>query len=73
MKKKNVIKNLYKIRCEIIDETVLKERLEIKRDHPLIKNYSNFVWGYKVGLSQAAMILLDKIYDLFPEEKDEEE
>ena len=73
MKRKNVIKNLYRIRCEIIDEIVEKKRLEFKEDHSAIQNYSNFVWGYKVGLSQAAMILLDKIYELFPEEKDEEE
>ena len=30
-------------------------------------------YGYQVGMSRAAMILLDKIYEMFPEERNEED
>ena len=74
MKKEKVKSLLYDARGKIIDE------LDEMKEYPgeaFVKNHGmkeyDFDYGYRVGISSAAMILLNVIYELFPEEKDEDE
>ena len=71
MKKKRVNEKLYEIRVAIIDE--IEEPTEEMEQFLLYLQDESMEYGYNVGMSHAAMILLDKIYEMFPEEKDEEE
>lgn len=71
MKKKKVKEKLYEIRKAIIEEIEEPEEgTEI-----LIQKYEKgfMRYGYRVGMSRAAMILLYKIYEMFPEEEEENE
>ena len=70
MKKKRVKEKLYEIRLAIIDE--IEEPTEEMEQFLYDHQKDNMEYGYKVGMSHAAMILLDKIYELFPEEKYED-
>ena len=55
-------KKLYKARKLIIEEIDKHERIKNHEGiRDLVKNYKDFSYGYNVGLSQAAMILLDLI------------
>jgi len=73
MKKQKVKKKLYEIRVAIINEIEEpKEELEEFITRREEEGRGSMMYGYKVGMSQAAMILLDKIYEMFPEEKDED-
>ena len=71
MKKQKVKENLYKIRVDIIDQ--IEEPKEVMEDFIFGHQKDSFGYGYRVGMSWAAMILLDKIYEMFPEEKEDEE
>ena len=71
MKKQKVKENLYKIRMDIIDQ--IEEPNEVMEKFIFEHQKDSFEYGYKVGMSWAAMILLDKIYEMFPEEKEDEE
>lgn len=71
MKKKKVKEKLYDIRVAIIDQ--IEEPTEEMEQFLFNHQKDSMEYGYQVGMSRAAMILLDKIYELFPEEKDEEE
>ena len=67
MRKKRVKEMLYEIRKNIIKE--IDEPTE-ELDEFIFKNeVSSTLYGYQVGMSRAAMILLDKIRELYPEEE----
>lgn len=70
MKKRKVIKKLYDIRIAIIDQ--IEEPTEEMEQFLLYHQDGSMEYGYKVGMSHAARILLDKIYEMFPEERNEE-
>lgn len=72
MKKKKVKAMLYEIRGSIIDEIGSREREEINSQPLFIQHWSTFDYGYRRGLTEAAMIMLDKIYEMFPEEEQDE-
>ena len=72
MKKKNVKALLYKIRCEIIDEIGEMDRMMENSAEQFIKDGGSFRYGYRRGLTEAAMIMLDRIYEKFPEEEENE-
>ena len=71
MKKHKVKEKLYEIRVDIIDQ--IEEPNEVIEEFIFQHQKDSFEYGYKVGMSRAAMILLDKIYEMFPEEKEDEE
>lgn len=72
MKKRKVKEMLNAIRDEMIDEIAEENRIDIDSFRNLIKEPVDFIYGYKVGLSQAAMIMLEWMEELFTEEKDDE-
>ena len=72
MKRKNVKKLIYGIRMDIIDEIGELNRMNKNTQMSFVKHYGSFEYGYKRGLTEAAMIMLDRIYETFPEEKEEE-
>ena len=71
MKKKKVKEKLYDIRKAIIDQ--IEEPTEEMEQFLFNHQKDSMKYGYQVGMSRAAMILLDKIYEMFPEEKNEED
>ncbi len=71
MKKKKVKEKLYEIRLEIIEQ--IGDPTEEMEQFLFNHKEGSMKYGYRVGMSHAAMIVLDKIYELFQEEKDEEE
>ena len=72
MKKKEVKQFVYGIRVEIINEIGELKRMEENTQKTYVKDNGSFVYGYRRGLTEAAMIMLDRIYDKFPEENKEE-
>ena len=70
MKKKKVKEMLYGIRVRIIDEIEEQERMEENTAKEFVKHGGSFVYGYKRGLTEAAMIMLDEIIKEWPEEED---
>ena len=72
MKKEKVKELLYSIRCEIIDEIGELDRMMENSAEQFIKDGGSFRYGYRRGLTEAAMIMLERIYEKFPEEKDED-
>lgn len=71
MKKQKVKEKLYEIRLAIINE--IEEPVETMENFIFEHQKDSFEYGYKVGMSWAAMIMLDKIMEMFPEEKEDEE
>ena len=71
MKKQKVKEKLYEIRLAIINE--IEEPAETMGEFIFEHQKDSFEYGYKVGMSWAAMIMLDKIMEIFPEEKEDEE
>ena len=71
MKKKKVKEKLYDIRKAIIDQ--IEEPTEEMEQFLFNHQKDSMEYGYQVGMSRAAMILLDKIYEMFPEERNEED
>lgn len=71
MKKKKVKEKLYDIRVAIIDQ--IEEPTEEMEQFLFNHQKDSMEYGYQVGMSRAAMILLDKIYEMFPEERNEED
>ena len=66
MKKKKVKEKLFDIRAAIIDEI---ENPNEELEQFLLKHHKDSMrYGYKVGMSRAAMILLEKACEMFPEE-----
>ena len=63
---------LYEIRVMIIDEIQEMERMKAEELEHLYKYYGSYSFGYRRGLTEAAMIMLEKIYEVFPEEKAED-
>lgn len=70
MKKKLVKEKLYEIRLAIIEE--IEEPEDDIEEFLLKKQGHSMRYGYQVGMSRAAMILLEEIYKMFPEEKEDE-
>ena len=71
MKKQKEKEKLYEIRVAIIDE--IEEPKEVMEKFIFEHQKDSFGYGYRVGMSWAAMIMLDKIMEMFPEEKEDEE
>jgi len=71
MKKKEVKQFVYGIRVEIINEIGELKRMEENTVKMFVNDEASFEYGYRRGLTEAAMIMLDRIYDKFPEEKEE--
>ena len=71
MKKNKVKALMYSVRLEIIEEIEEMERMEYNSAQYLIKDRSSFEYGYKRGLTEAAMIILDRIKDSFPKQSDD--
>lgn len=71
MKKKLVKGKLFDIRAAIIDE--IEEPKEDIEEFLLKNQEYSMRYGYRVGMSRAAMILLEEIYKMFPEEKESDE
>lgn len=70
MKKRQVKEKLFDIRAAIIDE--IEEPTELIAQFLLKHEEDPMDYGYKVGMSRAAMILWEKIYEMFPEGKEED-
>lgn len=70
MKKEKVKEKLFDIRAAIIDE--IEDPSEEMSLFLLKHEEDSMDYGYKVGMSRAAMIMLEKIYEMFPEEKEED-
>ena len=71
MKKEKVKELIYGMRVEIIEEIGDLKRMKENTQMSFVKDYGSFEYGYKRGLTEAAMIMLDRIYDKVPEEKEE--
>ena len=71
MKKKKVKEKLYDIRIAIIEQ--IEEPTEEMEQFLFNHQKDSMEYGYQVGMSREAMILLDKIYEMFPEERNEED
>ncbi len=71
MKKKKVKEKLYEIRMEIIEQ--IEDPTEEMEQFLFNHQKDSMEYGYQVGMSRAAMIMQDKIIEMFPEERDEEE
>ena len=72
MKNKKVKELLYEIRGSIVEEIGEMDRMEGNTAKEFVKDAPSFSYGYLRGLSEAAMILLEKIYAMYPEEKEQE-
>ena len=72
MKKKKVKELLYRIRFEIIYEIDAQKRMDENTAPQFVRDDISFEYGYKRGLTEAAMIMLDRIYEKFPEEEENE-
>ena len=73
MKKRKLKEMLNAIRDEMIDEIAEENRIDIDSFRYLIKEPVDFIYGYKVGLSQAAMIMLEWMEELFPDKTNGDE
>ena len=72
MKKKKVYKSLTEIQMAIIDE-IHEPKGDLEDLMSRKENEKNIFYGYQIGMSRAAMILLDKIIEMFPEIKEQDE
>jgi hypothetical protein len=72
MKKKKVYKSLTEIQKTIIDE-IHEPKSDLEDLMSRKENEKNIFYGYQIGMSRAAMILLDKIIEMFPEIKEQNE
>jgi len=73
MKKKKVKRMLYDIRVKMIDEIEEMRRAPDDDFHKSLElDMETLLYGYRIGMSQATMILLDEINRLFPEVEDED-
>ena len=73
MKKAKVKALLYEIRVMFINEIAERERMRAEELEHLYKDYGSYEYGYMRGLTEAAMIMLEKIDEMFPEEKHEQD
>lgn len=73
MKKAKVKALLYEIRVMIIDEIQEMDRMKAEELKHLYVDYGSYAFGYRRGLTEAAMIMLEKIDEKFPEEANGEE
>ena len=71
MKKKNVKALMYSTRVKIINEIELCDRAAENELKSCYRDLNSYMYGYKRGLTEAAMIMLDVIYAKWPEEEDE--
>ena len=72
MKKKKVYKSLTEIQMAIIDE-IHEPKGDLAELMSKKENERNIYYGYQIGMSRAAMILLDKITEMFHEFREQEE
>ena len=70
MKKKKVKDLLYSIRTEIIEEISETNRMNNCPQY-LRTDQGSYHYGYQRGLTEAAMIMLERIMEKFPEEKED--
>ena len=73
MKKTEVKELLYDIRTDIINEIAEQNRRDGNTQELFLKDWGTFEYGYLRGLTEAAMIMLERIYGRFPEEKRKDE
>lgn len=71
MKKQKVKEKLFEIRGAIIHE--IDKPAEGVFLYMLLHKKDSFENGYKMGMATAATIMAEKIYEMFPEEKEDEE
>lgn len=71
MKKKKVKEKLYKIQMEIIEQ--IEDPTEEMEQFLFNHQKDSMKYGYQVGMSRAAMILLDKIFEMYPDVGNDED
>lgn len=71
MKKQKVKEKLFEIRGTIMDE--IEKPAEGVFLFMLLHKNDSFEYGYRFGMATAATILAEKTYEMFPEEKEDEE
>jgi len=69
MKKTEVKELLFDIRKDIIEEIAEQARRDGNTQEMFVKDWRSFEYGYLRGLTEAAMIMLERIYSRFPEER----
>lgn len=72
MKKTEVKGLLFDIRKDIIEEIAEQARRDGNTQEMFVKDWRSFEYGYLRGLTEAAMIMLERIYSRFPEERNKD-